>query len=616
MARPLAIKDYLRESQLFLARSVVSLVIVAVLSLILVTRLTALQVFGHEHYATLSRDNRVNIEPLAPTRGLIYDRNGVLLADNQPSYSLELTPEQIDNLDTTLTALREILTIEADDIARFERLRRRKRRFESIPLRVRLNEEEVSRFAVHRHRFPGVDIQARLYRYYPMGKLTSHAVGYVGRIDEAELQALDASNYSATNHIGKVGVEKTYENVLHGRVGFRQVETNAEGRVLRVLERTPPQPGYDLHLNLDVRIQQEAIDALDPFNGAVVALDLRSGAVLALVSKPGYDPNPFVNGIAIKDYQALQRSADNPLFNRALRGQYPPGSTVKPFVGLAGLEYDIAELETRTYCPGYFRLPGKGHKYRDWKKYGHGSMTLDGAIVQSCDVYFYQLSLSLGIDRIYALLSQFGFGKPTGIDITGELAGLLPSRDWKRDAKQEVWFPGETLITGIGQGYSLATPMQLAAATATLARHGKRLRPRMVHAIQNPRDGTVEITESEKLPPVSMVNAANWDALIKSMTRVVHSLRGTAHQIGQDALYRIAGKTGTAQVFTVKQDEEYDKEAVEDKLRDHALFIAFAPVEQPRIAVAVVVENGGSGASVAAPIARRVMDRYLLDDAT
>jgi penicillin-binding protein 2 len=612
MAQSVTIKDHLRESRLFLNRTIVALVVVGALALALLVRLILLQVVNHDHFSTLSLENSVRIEPLAPTRGLIYDRNGVLLADNQPSYTLELVPEKVGDLDETIARLREILTIEEEDIARFQRLRRRRLRFHAVPLRHRLNEEEVSRFAVQRHDFPGVDIQARLYRYYPIEDLTSHVMGYVGRIDDDDLRRLDNSSYSGTTHVGKVGVERTYEDELHGKVGFRRVETNAEGRVIRVLERTAPVPGDDLVLNLDVRVQQEAYDALGEYNGSVVVLDPRDGAVLALASKPGYDPNLFVNGISTRDYRALNDSPDKPLFNRAIRGQYPPGSTLKPFVGLAGLEYQLTDLEHQAYCPGFFRLPGKAHRYRDWKKVGHGHMDMMAAITESCDVYFYQLALALGIDRMHAYLARFRFGTRTGIDITGELPGLLPSREWKRRAREEPWYPGETLITGIGQGYNLATPVQLATATAMLARQGGVVVPRIVRQMQN---AAGEFSEPDPGPdryPVEPVREENWELIVDSMANVVHGRRGTARKVGNGAPYSFAGKTGTAQVYTIKQDAEYDKDNVPEELRDHALFVSFAPLEEPRVAVAVVVEHGGSGSSVAAPIARRVMDRQLL----
>jgi penicillin-binding protein 2 len=607
------IKDYIREGRLFTQRAVIAGIIVVLLLGGLVLRLAHLQITGHEHFTTLSRENRVKLVPLPPTRGLIYDRNGVILAQNLPTHSLEIIPEQVKEMDATLEELGQIIDITEDDLKRFQKLRKQRRRFDSIPIRVRLSEEEVARFAVNQHRFPGVAIQARILRDYPQGQHTAHVLGYVGRINEEELRSIDASNYAGTSHIGKIGVEKAYEDTLHGQVGLQQVEINALGRVIRVLESQPPVPGRDLHLYLDVRLQEAATEAFGDKNGAAVAIDPNTGGVLALVSKPGYDPNLFVDGISAADYKALQQSDDKPLFDRALRGRYPPGSTLKPFVGLGGLEVGTISYEKKKYCPGFYQLPGHEHKYRDWKKGGHGPMGMEQAIVQSCDVYFYDLAHNMGIDKMSDFLGLFGFGEKTGVDLTGELGGLLPSRAWKRGAKGVAWYPGETLIMGIGQGYFLATPLQLASATATLASHGIKNIPRVVREINNPL-----ADESEDAPqsPPSQIPIAvqqNWDNMLHAMLQVVEGLRGTAKRIRTDK-YRIAGKTGTAQVFTVGQDEEYDEETVAEKMRDHALFIAFAPAEAPKIAVAVIVEHGGHGGSAAAPIARRIMDHYLLEE--
>ena len=603
------IKDHLHENQLFLGRAVVTGVVAVLLVGLLVVRLVELQISSHDHYKTLSRENRVKLVPLPPTRGLIHDRNGVLLAQNVPFYSLEVVPERADDMQQTLAELGKIIQITPADRERFDRLRRRRRRFEGIPIRLRLNEEEVARFGVNRHRFPAVDIQARLHREYPLGELTSHVLGYVGRISEQELQEIDGSAYAGTDYIGKIGVEKTYEQILHGQVGLQQVEINAPGRILRVLERTPPVPGADLRLYIDVGLQKEAVEALGDANGAVVAIEPDTGGVLALVSKPGFDPNLFVEGIDNTSFQALNLSEDKPLFNRAIRGQYPPGSTIKPFVGLTGLELGVTTAGNTRYCPGFLQLPGNTHKYRDWKRGGHGTVDLDRAIVESCDVYFYDLARNIGVNRLHDFLAQFGFGTRTGIDLFGERGGLLPSSDWKRATYRQPWYPGETLILGIGQGYLLTTPLQLAHATSVLASHGRSLVPRVVELVQPPGSGA-EPPEGPPEQDIPQVNPANWDRVIESMRRVVNSEHGTARSIRSDA-YMIAGKTGTAQVFTVKQDEKYDADNVDEKLRDHALFIAFAPAEAPRIAVAAIVEHGGHGGSVAAPIAARVIARYL-----
>lgn len=608
-----SIRDRIHEARLFNRRVVVAVAAVLSLMALVIVRLVYLQIVYHEHYATLSQNNRITLAALPPGRGLIYDRNGVVLAQNLPAYSLEIVPEQVPDLDATLVALREIVALTDADIKRFRKALAQKRSAKGVPLRFRLSEEEVARFAVNRPRFPGVDVAAGLSRHYPLGALAVHAIGYVGRISEEELDDLDTSNYSGTTHIGKTGVEKSYEEILHGRVGFEQVETNAQGRRLRVLETTPPQAGQNLHLNLDARLQAVAEQALGQNRGAVVALDPRDGSVLALASMPGYDPNPFVNGIDSKSYDALHNSPDQPLYNRALRGAYPPGSTIKPFVGLGGLEMKQISLDQNIFCPGFYTLKGRAHQYRDWKHSGHGTVSLDKAIVESCDVYFYTLAHALGINRLHDFLTRFGLGVKTGIDVTGELEGLIPSPEWKRRVHNQPWYPGETLIAGIGQGYTLVTPLQLAVATATLANRGKRWLPALVRASEDSVSHTLTPLAGDPLEQVPVVNPAHWQSVIDAMVRVVHSDHGTARRIGLDARYTIAGKTGTAQVFGVKQDEKYVQEKVAERLRDHALFIAFAPADDPRIAVAVIVENGSHGSTAAAPVARQVMDRYFLD---
>ncbi|MDH3870822.1 MAG: penicillin-binding protein 2 [Gammaproteobacteria bacterium] len=613
MLRQLTLKDHFLEYRLFSSRAIVLLLFCGLLLLVLFSRLLYLQVIEHEHFTTLSEDNRVKLRAIAPSRGLIYDRNGIILAENLPSYRLEITAEQVDDIPSTLAALEEVIPIREVDRNRFEKLLKRKPRFEAVPLRFHLSDEEVARFSVNRHRFPGVDIQAGLARHYPLGSLGVHALGYVGRIDEQALKILDSSNYSGTTHVGKTGVEKSFENLLHGTVGLEHVETTAQGRVLRVLRRTPPVPGNNLYLTLDSRLQADVEKALIDYAGSAIALDPKTGDILAMASMPAYDPNPFVNGIEYADYTALREDDREPLFNRALRGQYPPGSTIKPFIGLAGLEQGITGHKSSTYCPGFYTLPGSSRKYRDWKRTGHGTVNLDDAIAQSCDVYFYDLALSMGIDRIHDFMQRFGFGKQTGIDIQGELAGLMPSPGWKRARRGEPWFPGETIITGIGQGFFLATPLQLATTTAALANRGMRIKPNIIHSEQQAGDSTLQARQRQRDEAIAMNNPAHWDAIIDAMVHVVHGERGTARRIGLDSPYRIAGKTGTAQVFGLKEEEEYDAEAIAEKLRDHALFIAFAPVDDPQIVVAVVVENGGSGAAVAAPIARAILDSYLLD---
>lgn len=608
----LTIKDHFRETLLFQRRILFSVIFGCILLIGLVSRLFHLQVISHDHYTTLSEDNRVSIVPISPIRGLIYDRNGVLLAQNQPSHTLELVPEHIPDINATLAQLRALIQISDEEIARFQDLRKKKRRFEGIPLRFRLDDSEYARIAVNQDHLPGVEISAELARQYPQGKLASHAIGYVGRINEEELTRLDDSRYSATKHIGKVGVERSYEDALHGEVGYQRVETNAAGRIVDVLERTLPIPGKNLYLTLDARVQKIAEAAFADNNGALVALDPNTGEVIAFVSVPTYDPNLFVNGIDSLTYDELSNSPERPLFNRALQGQYPPGSTLKPFLGLAGLEYKLISPEQSIRCPGYYMLKGDERRYRDWKKEGHGETALNKAIVQSCDVYFYDLSLALKIDRMEEFLGRFGIGRPTGIDIRGEETGLLPGKDWKRRVHHQAWFPGETLITSIGQGFTLVTPLQLAEMVAELGSRGNHFKPHIVHATAEPGETTLTPVAPVAEAALTKENPQNWEYIIDAMTQVVHSLSGTARGISRDLKYKIAGKTGTAQVFGMKQDEEYDEDKIAKKLRDHALFIAFAPAEAPKIAIAVIVENGGHGGSVAAPIARKVMDAYLL----
>jgi len=562
-----------------------------------------LQITGHEYYAAQANNNRIKISSLPPTRGIIYDRYGRILADNIPSYSLELTPELIPDINKTLTKLKILLDLSDETLSHFKKQLSRHHTFDSIPILLQMDETTVSRFAVVQHQFPGVDIQARLIRHYPYGAITAHLIGYVGRINESELKTLSTTRYKGTHTIGKTGIEKTYERQLHGIPGHSEVETNAQLRPIKVIKSEAPTPGKDLHLTLDIELQNIAYQAFKNHNGAAVAIEIATGDILSMLSHPGFDPNPFSSGISSKAYKALQQSDRKPLFDRALRGQYPPGSTLKPFIGLAGLQYALTEINTPLFCPGYYQLPNVNHRYRDWKSWGHGFVTLNDAIVQSCDVYFYDLARALGIDRINHFLSQFGFGQKTGIDLVGEKSGLLPSRNWKRQNKNLPWYPGETLITGIGQGFIQTTPLQLAVATATLANQGISIQP---HLIQS--------TNASQQKPITQkikLDSAHVNDIIHSMVNVVHTPKGTAYTLSQNITFKIAGKTGTAQVFTVKQKDKYDAEKLKEKLLDHALFIAFAPAEAPKIAVAIIVENGGHGGSTAAPIAKKIIMQYL-----
>jgi len=618
------IKDHHSEKQLFVARVVLSSVVSILLLGLVIARLVQLQIIDHELLAEQSLGNRIRIEALPPTRGLIFDRRGRVLAENLPAYQLELIPEQVPDLGDTLNRLARIGLIREEDIPRFNGLAGSGPRFKPITLRFRLSDEEIAYFAVRRSRFPGVDLQPRLVRHYPDGELVAHAVGYVGALSTADLERLDEAEYAGTSHTGKTGVEHFNEALLHGDVGYRQVVTNALGRQVPAGARDyadaapqgqSPTPGDNLYLSLDLDLQRVATQAMTGKRGAVVAIDPNNGEILALVSTPSFDPNAFATGMSTSEYNALQHNPDRPLFNRAVRGSYPPGSTIKPMLALAALQVGATNLTRRTMCVGWYSLPGSTHRYRDWRPQGHGEVDLHDAIEQSCDVYFYEISRDIGIDNMHTYLEQFGLGRGTGLDMAGEADGLVPSREWKRQAFREradqVWFPGETIIASIGQGYMLATPLQLANAVATLAARGQRYRPHLVAAFEDPLSGKRTLIAPEPMQHVQIDNEFYWENVINAMHDVMQSPTGTARSAGNGAAYQMAGKSGTAQVFSIAQEDEYDEETVDERLRDHALFIAFAPLDAPQIAVAVVVENGSSGSRVAAPIARLVMDQYL-----
>ncbi len=606
------LKDYFRETRLFNSRLSIAAVVVVLLTLALLARLVYLQIINYRHYATLSLENRIRAWPIPPVRGRILDRNGVVLAENLPVFTLEIVPEQVANMDALLERLAGIVQLQPRDLQNFNKQLAERPRFESLTLRTQLSDEEAARIAVNRPHLDGVELHARLQRHYPLGGLGVHAIGYVGRIDEQELEGIDRSAYRGTQHIGKLGVEQQYEKILLGAVGIEKVETNAYGRALRVVERIAPKAGQNLYVNLDAQLQASAERALAGRRGAVVALQPQTGEVLVFASTPIYDPNPFVNGIDPESYRVLLEDPDKPLVNRVTNGQYAPGSTVKPFLALAALESEGFDPTETLTCPGWFRLPRSTRRFRDWKKYGHGEVDLHQAVVQSCDVYFYTLALQLGIDRIKSSLANFGFGSPTEIDLMGESQGLLPSPEWKQ-ARGEYWYPGETVVTGIGQGPLLVTPLQLATAISALANRGMRVKPRLLRAVEDPKTKAVTQAVPESLGEIVIGDAQHWDSLTTTLIDVVHGEKGTARRIGWNAPYKIAGKTGTSQVKGIGQTEVYEEESTPERLRDHALFIAFAPAEDPQIAVAVIVENGGHGSSAAAPIARKLMDQYLLD---
>jgi penicillin-binding protein 2 len=606
-------KDTVAERRLFQRRAMAMLVMVVILLGILVARMYQLQVVEHDIYTTLSDKNRVQVQSVAPPRGLIYDRNGELLAENRPVFSVTLVPERVGDMDEVLTKLEGLLEVSDEDMERFQRrLKERRRPFQALPLRYDLNEQEIARLAVHRHEMPGVEVAAELVRYYPHSELTAHALGYVGRINREELQRIDPVNYAGTNYIGKSGVERFYESLLHGQVGYQHVETNARGRTLRVLERQNPVPGEDVELHMDLRLQRLAHQLLDGRRGAIIAIEPATGGLLALASVPGFDANLFVTGIGVDAYRDLRDSPDKPLFNRALRGQYPPGSTLKPMLAVAGLDSGATTRDKTIWDPGYFQLKSGGRRWRDWKRSGHGWVDLKASVAQSCDIYFYEMAIDMGVDTIHEYLSQFGFGEDATLDVSGALSGLLPSRDWKRAVHNEPWYPGDSVNLGIGQGYMLSTPLQLATATSVLANRGSWAEPRLLKGVSGDRS-VEDVLPKATHQSITLKNPDTWEFAVDAMAEVMHGAKGTARAAGRNAPYRMAGKTGTAQVFSLAEDEEYNEEEIRERLRDHALFVGFAPVDNPKIAVAVIVENGGSGSGTAAPVARAMFDAWLLD---
>jgi len=616
-------KDHAFERQLFLSRLLVGAAIALIFIAALVARLVYLQVSQHEYYSTKSDNYRIHVQPVPPTRGRIYDRNGVLLADNKPSYTLTLVRENAGDLDRSLELLHELIGFSAEDEEKFRaRLRQRAVPFSSVPLRFNLSEEEIASIAVNQFQLPGINVEAQLVRYYPQGELMAHAIGYVAAISEEELETVDPVNYRGTQQIGKLGVERFYEQSLHGTVGYETVEKNARGQIMKVLSRKDPVPGKDLVLHLDAKLQQAAVEALGDFRGGIVALDPETGGVLAMVSKPSFDPNLFVGGISHADYAKLHDPVQTPLFNRAL-GKYSPGSTIKPFIGLAALDTGLRTREYTVRDPGYFRLDNHSHVYHDWtwwtNKSGHDIVNLSKAIYQSCDIYFYDLATDMSIDTMHDFLFRFGFGRNTSIDIPQASAGTLPSSSWKRDTMGQPWYPGETLNSSIGQGYTLTTPLQLATATMLIANKGQWNQPALLKSLGL---DAPDIEHGSYLPDIKLKNEDDWNFMNDAMASVVHrrgSYRdnGTAYSyIGgsrNPPLYQMAGKSGTAQVVNMSADHDKNAE-VPERFRDHALFISFAPADDPKIALAVFVEHGEGGSGVAGPISRQIIDAWLLDE--
>jgi penicillin-binding protein 2 len=622
------IKNIRAEKQLFVVRGIAAAVIAGLLLLVVAGRLFYLQVFKHDYYATLSQGNRIRTEPIPPSRGLILDRHGVVLADNLPAFQVELVREQVgdtQDLDAALGRLVDIGLLRKEEVSNIRRTILVHKVFESVPIKLQLNDEEMALFAVHRYQFSGVDIRTRLARHYPLREIAVHAIGYVSAITEQDMKQIDSAEYAGTSLIGKLGVEGAYEAQLHGKPGSKEILVNAAGRPVEKqgdfapqLNSRAPIAGADLILGLDIRVQKVAEEALAGKRGSVVALDPRTGDIIALASTPGFDPNDFVRGLSVAQYNVLQNDIDKPLLNRALRGAYPPGSTVKPLYALAAQVYGVISPLQTEYCPGFFMLRGSSNKYRDDKK--HGSLNMRQAIAESCDVYFYKVAERMGIDHMDVFMKTFGYGSLTGIDIPGEKPGLYASPEWKRHnfkrAADQVWFPGETISMGIGQGPITVTPLQQAHFAAEIAEKGQIIAtPRLVTATRAPGSDAITPRNPEMMKPINIADADQWAVVYDGMLGAT-SAGGTAYVAGLGAKYKIAGKTGTAQVFTIKQTENTRAKIVDERKRDHAWFIAFAPADDPKIAISVLVENGGFGAAAAAPIARKVLDAFLLDGET
>ncbi|EGQ9763037.1 TPA: penicillin-binding protein 2 [Vibrio alginolyticus] len=613
------IRDYQAEARLFASRAIVAFIGIVVLMGALVANMYNIQVNQFQDYQTRSNDNRIKVVPIAPNRGLIYDRNGVLLAENRPVFNLELTPEKIKDIDATIQELQTILEITPDQIERFHHERKRTRRFKSVPLLTQLNEKQVAVFSVNQYRFPGVEISATLKRYYPFSEVLTHVIGYVSRINDRDMQRLireeKDANYQATRDIGKLGIEKYYEDLLHGTAGYQEVEVNSRGRVIRILKYVPPVPGKDIVLNLDINLQLYVHQLLDGRRGSAVVIDPRDNGVLAMVSSPSYDPNSFVHGISGKDYRALLNDKNRPLVNRTTLGIYPPASTIKPFMAVAALQEGVVTPNTTRNDPGYWRIPNSNTRpFRDWLRWGHGRVDIIKSIEESVDTFYYQIAYDMGIDRISNWMMMFGFGDYTGIDIYEESKANMPTRDWKMSRHKTPWYKGDTIPVGIGQGYWTATPMQIAKATSVLVNEGEVIAPHLLKAtIENGNDfEEQQTTEYVTYPPIKNVPKKYWDMAKEGMRRVNHGTRGTARRSFYKMNYETAGKSGTAQVFGLGENEEYNADEIAEHLRDHALFTGFAPFDDPKVVVTVVLENAGGGSSNGAPVVRKIFDRVVL----
>lgn len=613
LRKRVAMQDVEAESRLFSQRALVAMLLVMLAFGVIIINMYHLQVRSYQVYQTRSEGNRIKVVPLAPNRGLITDRNGILLAENRPVFSLELVPEQVEDMTATLAELASLISISEEQQQSFLKEVRQQRRFNSIALKEQLNDEEVAIIAVNQHRFPGVTVEARLSRHYPFGNLFTHALGYIGRINANDLKRLEDSdqlaNYAATRDIGKIGLERYYETELHGTMGYQEVEVNNRGRLIRVLRSVPAQSGKNIQLNLDVGLQLTAQQILLDKRGAIVAMDPRDGAVLAFYSNPSYDPNLFVHGISSSNYNELLNSPDRPLINRVTQGIYPPASTIKPHLALLGLETNTITPSTRIWDPGFFQLPGVEHRYRDWKRWGHGWVDVYSAIVESCDTFFYDMGVKLGIDRISDYMQKLGFGEKSGIDILEESNTNMPSRGWKRARHNQPWYHGDTVAVSIGQGYWTSSPMQLLTTTAVLLNDGLRPTPHMAKTLTN--DAGSEQVSTALQPTVNVVNTRNWQVIRDAMLQTVNTPKGTAFNAFRNTSYTSGGKTGTAQLVSIAQDAKYDANALDERLRDNAMYVGYAPAENPSIIIAVTVENIGGGGSTAAPIARQMLDYYF-----
>ena len=612
MEKRVTVKSERGEYRLFRSRAFAAAGFIFVALALVFARLTYLQVTNYEHYTQLSKENYQKRVPIPPVRGLIYDRNGVLLVDNNIEYVLEAVQDDIINRKDTLKRLMQLLPISPQDIYKFKQKQRVNSKYLPVVLRKNLTDAEIAIFSANRFRFPGFKVSVRMQRKYLYGSIASHLLGYVGRIDKKDLERVDKLEYVGTTHIGKSGIEKFYENRLHGKAGYELKEVDAHGKPQIKLDDKAPIAGEDLFLSIDLELQIKAEELLKEHNGAVVAIDPRNGEVLAMASMPAYDSNLFVNGISYRDYNALRDNPDRPLYNRALQGSYPPGSTIKPMAALSGLNAGVVSPVSSIYAKGFYQIPGNRHRFRCWKKSGHGHISLNRAIYQSCDVYFYDLAFRMGIKRYSEAMKKFGFGQKTGIDLPHERSALMPSSEWKRKRYDKSWYPGDTVNTGIGQGYFTATPLQLAFATSIIANHGRKFRPHVLRATRVSRNLPEKLVTPERLPSIGVTKLRYWDDVIRGMVNVVHGVHGTARKAGVGAKYRFAGKTGTAQVYSIAQNKTYNASKLKKKLHDHALFVAFAPVNNPRIALAIIAENAGGGSKVAAPIARQLLDTYML----